>query len=157
LHKFVLADGLYAVPGVSLLFVLGFWFGDSILGLIHEIEQVKYWVVIGVLGLLALYLAYRFLRKPVVTGAPEEMPPVVGPVADKVEQALEQVASKTLSKMKITRCPPDVPPPCPGQEIVEEVDVPAGQSAPDGNQQAGNAVSAPPQAAPPGERGTSVP
>ena len=29
LPKFILADGIYAIPGVSLLFFLAWWFGDQ--------------------------------------------------------------------------------------------------------------------------------
>jgi membrane protein DedA with SNARE-associated domain len=122
LHRFVLADGIYAVPGVSLLFGLGYYFGEGILALVERAEQVKFWIMVVLVLVIALYVAYRFLRKPVVTGDPKEMPPVVGPVANAVESAVEQVASKTVNT--ILRCPPGVPPPCPGQEV----EVPAAEA-----------------------------
>jgi membrane protein DedA with SNARE-associated domain len=113
--RFVLADGLYAVPGVSLLFFLGYWLGDSILNLVTQVEHVKSWITVGVVAAIGIYVLYRFLRKPVVTGDPKEMPPVVGPVTTTIEKA----ATKTLHSIK-TRCPPGVPPPCPGQEIPDD-------------------------------------
>src|SRR5262249_42879509 len=36
--KFVIADGLYAIPGVSLLFFLAFWFGDQFRDLVLAAE-----------------------------------------------------------------------------------------------------------------------
>src|SRR5690349_9715645 len=50
--RFVLADGLYAVPGVSVLFFLGYWFAGSIVGLIEDVERVKY--IIFIVMLVAL-------------------------------------------------------------------------------------------------------
>lgn len=92
LTKFLLADGLYAIPGVSLLFFLGYWFTDSMVDLIENDTYVRPILVLVSLAALAAYLLYRILRRPVVTGNPHEMPPVV-----------EQVAEK------ITRTPPEAP------------------------------------------------
>jgi len=92
LPRFVLADGLYAVPGVSLLFFLGYWFGEGIIALVHRAEHVKFWIMLVILVGVALYFAYRFLRKPVVTGDPTEMPPLVGQVTN----TLDQMTSKTF-------------------------------------------------------------
>jgi membrane protein DedA with SNARE-associated domain len=92
LLTFILADAIYAVPGVSLLFALGFWVGDSIIGMVKHAEHVKFWITVVIAALIVLYMAYRFLRKPVVTGDPKEMPPVVGPVTRNIEGA----TTKTL-------------------------------------------------------------
>jgi len=92
LARFVLADGLYAIPGVSLLFFLGYWFGEGIIALVNRAEHAKFWIMLAILVGIAAYFAYRFLRKPVVTGDPKEMPPLLGPMTNK----LEQMTSKTL-------------------------------------------------------------
>jgi membrane protein DedA with SNARE-associated domain len=110
LARFVLADGLYAIPGVSLLFFLGFYFGNSIIKLVSVFEHIKFWIMLVVIVAIGLYVLYRFLRKPVVTGAREEMPPLVGAVTNK----LERVTAKTFQT--ITGCPPGVPPPCPDHQ-----------------------------------------
>ena len=105
LTKFLIADGIYAIPGVSLLFLLGFWFTDSMVDLIRaEAEYVKPIIILVVLVGITAYLVYRFLRKPVVTGKPEEMPPVVAQI--------ENVAEKAVNKAveKVFHCPPDCPP-----------------------------------------------
>jgi membrane protein DedA with SNARE-associated domain len=96
LVKFLLADGLYAVPGVTLLFFLGYWFGDAMIGAVHYAEQFKPLIVTLVLLAVGGYVLYRFLRKPMVTGDPKEMPPIVGPVTQTLEHTLEQVTHKIL-------------------------------------------------------------
>jgi membrane protein DedA with SNARE-associated domain len=95
LSKFVLADGLYAVPGVSILFGLGYMFGDSIIALVHRAERVKFYIMVAVLAGIALYMTYRFLRKPIVTGDPHEMPPLVEHATD----AIHNVTSKIMHPM----------------------------------------------------------
>ncbi len=86
LARFVFADGIYAIPGVSILFGLGYAFTDRIVDLIkNEGGKVKSIIILIVLVGVAGYFAYRFLRKPVVTGNPHEMPKIVGHVTDTLE------------------------------------------------------------------------
>jgi membrane protein DedA with SNARE-associated domain len=99
--KFLLADGIYAIPGVTILFFLGYWFTDTIVAFIKETESkaklIVYLVVlIGVVG----YFVYRHLRKPVVEGSPKEMPPVVGPMTNRLEATLEHTLEKTFETVK---------------------------------------------------------
>ncbi|CAN5357176.1 hypothetical protein BH10PLA2_BH10PLA2_34480 [soil metagenome] len=89
---FVLADGLYAVPGVSLLFFLGYWLGDQFKDMIESFERRvsasrPIIVLIGLAALIA-YLVYHFFRHPVATGDPRLEVPVIG---DKVAQRSEQL------------------------------------------------------------------
>ena len=96
LTKFLIADGLYAVPGVSLLFFLGYWFAESMIDFIRgPFEQAKSVIVMVVIVVVAGYLVYRVLRKPGVTGDPKEMPPLV----EQVTHRLEQVTSKIIHPM----------------------------------------------------------
>ncbi len=68
LHHFLLADGLYAIVGVSLLFFLSFWFTNTFVDLVENIENhVMEWrpvvimaLIVGVVG----FLLYRYFRKP---------------------------------------------------------------------------------------------
>lgn len=77
-RKFLLADGLYAIPGVTLLFTLAFWSADAIETLIHY--AVYYERIIGpliVLGAAAAvggYYLHSYLRRGVDTGDPKEVP-----------------------------------------------------------------------------------
>jgi membrane protein DedA with SNARE-associated domain len=90
--KFLLADGLYAVPGVTLLFFLGYWFCERMIAFVHESEKIKPILVLLVLLGVAGYFLYRHLRKPVVTGDPKELPPLV----DRVTSTLNKVTSKIM-------------------------------------------------------------
>jgi membrane protein DedA with SNARE-associated domain len=95
--RFLLADGLYAIPGVSLLFFLAFWFGDTFRNLVlafeRRVDSAKPILILLGLAAVTAYLVYHFFRHPVATGDPREEIPVIG----------QQVAAK------ITR-PDDQPP-----------------------------------------------
>lgn len=79
LPRFLLADGLGAIVGNSLFFFLGFWLGNSIKELVDRAEEKMRPILIVVgIGLLAAYLLWHFLRHPVSTGDPEEVP-LIGP------------------------------------------------------------------------------
>jgi len=102
LSHFLLADGIYAIPGVSLLFVLGYFFTDSMVSLVKgELETLKNVVILVVVVGVAGYFTYRFLRRPVVTGTPEEMPPIVEPVS----QTFDTVTQTILPKAKTSETP----------------------------------------------------
>jgi membrane protein DedA with SNARE-associated domain len=106
LFRFVLADGLYAIPGVSVLFFLGYYFGEGIIALVERAERVKFLLMLLLLLGISAYLVYRFFRKPVVTGAPEEMPPLVGPVTAQ----LDEVTTRTLQVLRRSTPPAAAPP-----------------------------------------------
>jgi membrane protein DedA with SNARE-associated domain len=107
---FLVADGIYAIPGVSILFFLGYWFTDSIIDLVKQSAMVKPIIVLVVLAGVALYVIYRFARKPMVTGAPTDMPPIVGPMTEKLEGVAESVAGTVADKV-LHRSHPDMPAP----------------------------------------------
>ncbi len=78
-RKFLFADGIYAIPGVSLLFFLSYWFTDTFEGWILGVEsKLKSIVIVGSILAVALYFLYRFLRRPVSTGDPKEEIPLIG-------------------------------------------------------------------------------
>jgi membrane protein DedA with SNARE-associated domain len=82
LKRFLLADGIYAIPGVSLLFFLAYWFGNSFKDLVDPIEEkIEYYrpiLIMVAIVAVAVYFFYHFLRKPVPTGDPKELP-LIGP------------------------------------------------------------------------------
>jgi len=107
---FLLADGIYAIPGVSLLFFLGYWFTDTIKELIEaESRYVKPIIVLVALVGVGVYVVYRFWRKPVVTGNPTEMPPLVGQVTNTLDSVAESVADKVLHRAPHADAPPAPP------------------------------------------------
>ncbi len=88
--KFVLADSIYAIPGVSLLFYLAYSFGDQFRQLVIQaegrVEKLKPVLILLVLTAVASYLVYHFFRHPVATGDPREELPLVGDqLANKIE------------------------------------------------------------------------
>lgn len=122
LAKFLIADAIYAVPGVTILFFLGYWFTDSIVDLAaEEPVYVRPIIVLVLLAAGGLYLAYRVWRKPMVTGNPTEMPPIVGPVTETLEGVAESVADKVLSRHPgANPKPPTSAPPPPAQPPAAE-------------------------------------
>jgi membrane protein DedA with SNARE-associated domain len=111
ISQFLLADGIYAIPGVSLLFVLGYFFTDSMVQLIeHDFVMFKNTIIVLVVLGVAGYLSYRFLRRPVVTGSPAELPPLVEPMS----HTLDSVTGKFLHPHEMMAEAP--PPPKPDEE-----------------------------------------
>ncbi len=90
-HQFLLADGIYALPGVGLLFLLGYWSADHIKTLTAQINQVKSWLVLGGLLIAVLYFTYRFLRRPMVTGSPQDVPTIMEPVSHTLNTIAEPI------------------------------------------------------------------
>jgi len=83
--KFVIADGIYAIPGVSLLFFLSFWFGDHFRDLVlKKVEVIRPLLVLLAIAVVAGLLLYHFLRRPVASGDPEELPILGSRVAAKI-------------------------------------------------------------------------
>ena len=77
LGRFIFADGIYAIPGVSLLFFLAYWMGEQFRDLIKRIhEQIAFLkpvLIIALLTAIIAFLLYKFLRKPVSDGEPPDL------------------------------------------------------------------------------------
>ncbi|MCI0640092.1 MAG: DedA family protein [Gemmataceae bacterium] len=85
--RFFLADAIYAIPGVTLLFFLGYWFSGSMVSLINnEMAQIKHVMILVVILGVAGYVLYRFLRRPVVTGDPKDIPPLAAKITHTIKQ-----------------------------------------------------------------------
>lgn len=87
---FILADGIAAVVGHSLLFFLAYWFGDQFKELVEHAEHtvgtalrpILILVAIAAVGLIFLI---HFLRRPVSTADPKEVPIIGEQVAAHIE------------------------------------------------------------------------
>jgi membrane protein DedA with SNARE-associated domain len=100
--RFVLADAIYAVPGVGFLFFLGWWFTDSMIDFVKgPLENAKSIIAFVVIAAVVVYFVYRALRKPAVTGDPHEMPQLV----EQMTHRLEQVTSKIMHPMSHSHGP----------------------------------------------------
>jgi membrane protein DedA with SNARE-associated domain len=87
--RFVVADAVAAAAGHSLLFFLAYLFTDSFMELFRRVEGDlnrlrPLLVLLPILG-VGLYLLIHFLRKPVPTADPEELPIIGHQVAVKIE------------------------------------------------------------------------
>ena len=99
LTRFFLADGVGAILGNSLLFFLAFWFGDQFKDLIdrirRDVEAARPIVILLAIGAVAIYLLIHFLRRPVTTGDPEEIPLIGSQMASAIEHVDGQVHPDT--------------------------------------------------------------
>jgi membrane protein DedA with SNARE-associated domain len=77
LIKFLIADGLYAIPGVSMLFGLAYVFTDQFVALVENINNVRPTIIACLIAGSVGYLIRYFQEHPVSTGDPAEVP-VIG-------------------------------------------------------------------------------
>jgi membrane protein DedA with SNARE-associated domain len=80
--RFLLADGVAGIFGVSLLFTLAFWFGDQVREYVerleHRVHDLQPLLILLAITAVGTYLFYHFVRHPVATGDPNEEVPLVG-------------------------------------------------------------------------------
>jgi membrane protein DedA with SNARE-associated domain len=98
--RFMIADGLGAGLGNSFFFLLAFWFGEKFQEVIENAEGAlkKLGPIIILVGLVALaaYLLYKFLRKPVSEGDPEQVPIIGHQVATHIPHAEKKTPVENL-------------------------------------------------------------
>jgi membrane protein DedA with SNARE-associated domain len=98
-RQFLLADGLYAVPGINILFWLAYFFTDQFMAAITAVERHRPLVIVAVLAAISGGLVYRLVTsRRSVTGSPEEVPLEMKPVGV-VTQAVEQVVEYAIDKV----------------------------------------------------------
>ncbi|HYH69281.1 MAG TPA: DedA family protein, partial [Urbifossiella sp.] len=95
--RFLLADGLYAIPGVNVLFWLSYALTDQVLVVFRQIDQYRPLVMVAILSAVAGALVQKYvLTTKVSTGEPPHVPPIIakpaGAVVHAVEKAVEAVA-----------------------------------------------------------------
>jgi membrane protein DedA with SNARE-associated domain len=77
LIKFLIADIVYAIPGVSILFFLAYEFTDRFVRLIEKANEVRSTIILALIAGGVGYLIRYFQEHPVSTGDPAELP-VIG-------------------------------------------------------------------------------
>jgi membrane protein DedA with SNARE-associated domain len=80
-RRFLIADGIYAIPGVNLFFWLAYWYTDAVMDLYNKIESNRPIVVLVILTAILLYMIYYFFTRPVQTGDPKAIPVIGEPLA----------------------------------------------------------------------------
>jgi membrane protein DedA with SNARE-associated domain len=94
-RKFLIADGLYAIPGVNLLFWLSYWFTDQFLRAFEKVEGNRPIVMAVILAAISGFLFYQIiLRRRVATGDPAELPGIVKQVASTISHQLHMSHGK---------------------------------------------------------------
>lgn len=100
LSRFLLADGLYAIPGVNMLFWLAYLFTDQFVSAVHAVEKHRPLVAVAVLSAVGGVVLYKLLgSRQLSTGDVKEIAPLVKPVgvvAHAVEQTVEMAVGKTI-------------------------------------------------------------
>jgi membrane protein DedA with SNARE-associated domain len=92
--RFIVADAIAAAAGHTLLFFLSYWFADSFRELFDifekDLSRLKpLLIMLAILG-VGLYLLIHFLRKPVPTADPKELPLIGNQVAAKIDTHIEE-------------------------------------------------------------------
>jgi membrane protein DedA with SNARE-associated domain len=96
--RFLLADGLYAIPGVNMLFWLAYWFTDQFVEAVQAVDRHRPMAVAAVLAAVGGVVLYKFLaNRKISTGDPEDISRYVKPVGA-VTQAVEEAIEKTVGK-----------------------------------------------------------
>jgi len=97
--QFVLADAIYAIPIVNLMFWTAYWFTDQIMVLVNQVNAYKSLVVSHLLAGVAGALIYKYLlARHVPTGEAPHVPAIIskpaGAIGHAVESAFESVTGR---------------------------------------------------------------
>jgi membrane protein DedA with SNARE-associated domain len=97
ISRFFLADALYAIPGVNLLFWLSYWFTDQFVEAIQAVDRHRPLAVAAVLAAIGGVLLYKMLaNRKISTGDVDEISTFIKPVGV-VTHAIEQSVEKSVS------------------------------------------------------------
>jgi len=92
-RKFLLADAIYAVPGVNLLFWTSYMLTDQILVLFNKINEYKTIVISHLLaGVVGALIAWFFVGRKVSTGEMPQVPNIISKPAEAIGHAVAQAA-----------------------------------------------------------------
>ncbi len=97
-RRFLLADAIYAIPGVTIIFTLAYWLTDSFMFLIKKLDTYRELLLVAVISFIAGFIVANFIRRPVSTGSPEDLPVLGNPVVK-------------VGHPQGVQIPPDVPKP----------------------------------------------
>jgi len=91
LGRFLIADGLYAIPGVNLLFWLAYILTDQVLEIFNKINAYRPLVVVAILSAIAGALVQKYvISRKVSTGEPP--PAIINKPAEALTHAVEKAA-----------------------------------------------------------------
>lgn len=97
-RKFIIADAIYAIPGVNLLFWTSYMLTDQILVLFNKINEYKTIVFSHLLAGIVGALIYRYVFfRPVSTGELPQVPNIISKPAEAIGHAVSAAAHKVAN------------------------------------------------------------
>jgi membrane protein DedA with SNARE-associated domain len=101
--RFLLADGIYAIPLVNVLFWLSYFLTDQVLVVFKQIQAVtaeyRPLVIVAILSGIAGALIQKYLlSKHVSTGEPPHVPAIISKPAEAVAHAVEMAVDKVTGR-----------------------------------------------------------
>jgi membrane protein DedA with SNARE-associated domain len=98
--RFLLADLIYAIPLVSLLFWVSYLLTDQVLVIFNKINEYRPLVTVAVLSAVAGALIQRYLlSRHVSTGEPPHMPKIIAKPAEAIGHAIESAIESAVEKV----------------------------------------------------------
>lgn len=100
LGRFLLADAIYAIPLVNLIFWLSYFLTDQMLVIFNKISEYKSLVAVAVLSGIAGALIQKYiLSRSVSTGEAPHVPSVISKPAVAAAHVVEKVVEKAVEKV----------------------------------------------------------
>lgn len=96
IQRFLLADALYAIPGINILFWLAYVFTDQFVAAVHAVERHRPMAIAAVVAAVGGVILYKLLsNRSLSEGNVEEIPTVMKPVGA-VTAAVEKGVERTI-------------------------------------------------------------
>jgi len=96
IQRFLLADALYAIPGINILFWLAYVFTDQFVAAVHAVERHRPMAIAVAVAAIGGIILYKLLSdRKLSEGDVEEIPTVMKPVGA-VTAAVEKTIEKTV-------------------------------------------------------------
>ena len=100
LGRFLLADAIYAIPLVNVLFWLAYFLTDQVLVIFNKINAYKPLVIVAVLsGIAGAMIQKYIIGRHVSTGEAPHVPSIISKPAVAVGHAVEKVMEKAVETM----------------------------------------------------------
>jgi membrane protein DedA with SNARE-associated domain len=98
--RFALADGVALVFGHGALFFLAYWLGDQSMEILQGVESVRPLIVVVLVTAVATGLLIHFLRRPVATGEPDDLPMILSQVTEKLTKTEIRIPPEVAGQRK---------------------------------------------------------
>jgi membrane protein DedA with SNARE-associated domain len=108
-RKFILADVIYAIPGVNIIFWLAYWFTDRFMKILEKMETYREVVVVALVAYMAGFATAWYFQRRASTGDPQDIP-VVGKTVVQIHHHLSTQHSEAEKAKAQNTTPPDSQP-----------------------------------------------